>query len=477
MDCLICNNYKNNDLKAFSVHLQMKHKIKSIDYTIQYLCDGLKSTCKECGEHVRYVGFSFRKYCKDHSHMAESEAGKIGGKIKKTWNKGKTKENDERIMEYSIKYTGEGNPFYGKKHPRNIIDLLRKNSYLSKEDIEKRLDKRKKEFEFHFDYNDYVSRQYQYIKLKCKVCGFDDEKTLMDIERGSRCAKCFPLNVSSQPEQEIEDYIKSIDNNIIIERNTRNVISPKELDIYIPQNKLAIEYNGLFWHSEERVGRDLHMLKTEYCLRKDIQLVHIFSDEWYFKKDIVKSMIMHRLKKSSIIIYARNCVLKEIENKLARDFFIKTHIAADGGNIKKSFALFYDGKMVACLSLKDPYKVKNDFEEKTIENARFSLELNTCVVGGFSKLLKKAVNWSKKENYIKMKSFADRRFGEGKVYEKCGFSLIGKTKSNYWYSNSEKRFFRTHFRARFGKSEKQIVEENKVFRVYGCGSNIYELIL
>lgn len=471
MKCQICN-YENESKVSFARHLQMKHELTCEQYSITYLYDNQKPLCF-CGKETRYHSFGFKKYCKEHFYLAESESGKIGGKIKKTWNKGQTKDNNDKLMEYSIKYTGEGNPFYGKKHPKNVIDSFKELRYLSQEEIKNRLEKREEDFEFYFNYDEYISRQYQYIKLKCKKCGYEDEKTLVALERGSKCIKCFPLYISSHFEQEIEEYIKSL-GIVNVLRNSREVIFPKELDIFIPEKNVGVEYNGLFWHLEEKIGRNLHLDKTKRCLEKGIKLFHIFGDEWILKKDIVKSMLSYRLGIFKEKIYARDCEVKEIDNVIAKDFFDRTHICGSGKSYKKSFGIFYKDELIGCLSVKNPYKKKRNRVDEIIENARFSIKLNTCIVGGFSKLLKHAIKWAKENGYKKMRSFADRRFGEGDVYRKCGFELVGNTKENYWYTDCEKRYFRTQFRARFDKTERQIAKENKVYRIYGCGSNIYE---
>jgi hypothetical protein len=478
MKCLINGcDFESDDLIIFSRHLQFKHHTTSKDYTIKFLCDGKEPRCLKCGKEVRYVSFTFKKYCKEHSYLAESEAGAVGGKIKKTWNKGKTKEDDPRIMEFSERYTGSGNPFFGKTHPRNMIESFKKRNLLSEEEILERLSKREEEFEIFFNFEEYNSRQYQYIKVKCKKCGHEEEKTLSSLERDSRCEKCFPLNVSSKPEQEIENFIRSLGITNII-RNSRKIIAPKELDVYIPDKNIAIEYNGLYWHSEKRINTNSHLEKTELCLGKNISLFHIFSDEWINKQEILKSMISYKLGILNNKIPAKKCILKEITRKEASDFFDKCHIAGRPSNIKISFGLYYNDELVSCLAMKIPYKKKKTYEDSTVlENARFANKLNTVVIGGFSRLLKVIKKWAEDKGYEKIKSFADRRFGEGNVYKTCGFSLIGKTAPNYWYADSDNRYFRTHFRAQNGKTEQEIAIENKVWRVYGCGSNIYEMIL
>lgn len=471
MKCLICNEYENDNKKTFSVHLQMRHKITSEDYTIKYILKGERPLCPICNSETRYVSYTFKKYCKEHSNYSESEAGKNGGRIKKTWNKGKTKNDDERLMEYSKRYTKEGNPFWGKKHSPESIEKANLKKYLKEGKIEERLALREDEFEIFFNYENYKSRGKQYIDIKCKKCGYEHKRTLRNLEMGSRCPKCFPTNISSSQEIEIEKFLKDLgfDN---IERNTRKIISPKELDLYLPEQKLAIEYNGLYWHEEKSIGKNSHLWKTKKCLEQNINLFHIFGDEWEEKKEIIKSMLKHKLNIQERRIFARNCEVKFIENDLAKSFYIENHISGKGSSSKISFGIFFNEELVGCLTLKVPFK-RNNY--KIIEISRFCTKINISVIGGFGKILKRVIEWSKDNNFDTITTYADRRFGEGKVYEKCGFDLIGSTKEDYWYTDGRKRYFRTKFKASKGKMEKEIALENKVFRIYGCGSNIYQL--
>lgn len=55
----------------------------------------------------------------------------------------------------------------------------------------------------------------------------------------------------------------------------------QELDVYVPGRKLAFEYDGLYWHSEEAGrGRGYHLAKTEACEKAGIRLVHVLESEW-----------------------------------------------------------------------------------------------------------------------------------------------------------------------------------------------------
>lgn len=124
----------------------------------------------------------------------------------------------------------------------------------------------------------------------------------------ARCHKCHPVNETvSDGETEIAEFIRTIYDGEII-KNNRDVISPKELDIYLPDRKLAFEYDGLYWHSENMgTTPSYHSEKTDSCENAGIKLAHIFENEWMFKKEIVKGRISCMLGKYYRTIFARKC--------------------------------------------------------------------------------------------------------------------------------------------------------------------------
>ena len=113
----------------------------------------------------------------------------------------------------------------------------------------------------------------------------------------------------------------------------------------------------------------------------------------------------------------------------------------------------------------------------SLEIIRFANILNCNVRGSFSKLLKNAIPEIHSLGYLKIKTYADLRFGTGKVYSTCGFTLVKKTLPDYWYTKGTERIHRFTYRAQPGKTEKQVATDAGVFRVFGCGSMLYELLL
>ena len=471
--CLICRD-EMKSVRALATHLQHKHKMRSIDYAVEYIYDGRQPSCAECGEDTRYVSFTFKTHCKKHAKLSMSAAGKIGGKIKRTWNKGHTKETLALLKRYSEEFAAEGNPFFGMSHSDTSIEKMKSNSRLSSEEIHSRLKDRMSDWIFKFEPSGYKSRQHQYIYCICRICNKESKRTLQALERGSICHYCYPIDKVSKPEVELRRLIME-SGMVAVEHNTRSIIPPQELDIYLPEKKFAIEYNGLYWHSEERKGKKYHLAKTNECREQDIQLFHIFSDEWREKQEIIESMIYQRIGKVDNRVFARKCEIKTVPRDESKEFFNATHIS-ENARSKITFGLYYENELMIALSLRSPFH-RVYRERKLIEIARLSSALNTVVVGGFSKLIKAAKQWARDNDYRGILTYADRRFGEGEVYIKSGFELTKVTLPDYWYSDGRLRFNRFKYRAQDGKPEKAVALEAGVFKVYGCGSNVYELSL
>ena len=131
---------------------------------------------------------------------------------------------------------------------------------------------------------------------------------------------------SSSQEREIKEYVKSLG----FECHTdRKILHGKELDIFIPEKNIAIEYNGNVWHSEKYKTKDYHLNKLNECNRNGVRLIQIFEDEYQEHKDIVLSKIRHILgseTQDAIKIQGRKCKVKEITNTEAEKFLNANHI-------------------------------------------------------------------------------------------------------------------------------------------------------
>jgi len=144
---------------------------------------------------------------------------------------------------------------------------------------------------------------------------------------------------------EVFEFVESLNIGKII-ANDRLAIAPSELDIYIPEQNLAIEYNGLYWHSEAYREKRYHKQKSIDCEKVNIRLIHIWDDEWRDKRGVVESMIKHALSITEKTVFARKCKIERFDKNLYfKEFFDSNHIS---GHTKasKAFALMHDGEIV-----------------------------------------------------------------------------------------------------------------------------------
>lgn len=279
----------------------------------------------------------------------------------------------------------------------------------------------------------------------------------------------------STAELEIMNYIRSLGFEC---DSDRKILKGRELDIYIPSKKIAIEYDGILWHTE-KYGKDryYHLNKTEECNKNGIGLIHIFDDEYYHHKEIVLSKIRHLLKvndKSQLVIPGRKCCISEIETNAAKEFLEKNHIQ---GFVKSTLYLgaFYQDKLVAVMSfIKESFSIWN--------LVRYASLIDSVCQGVGGKIFK---HFIRKYNPKEIKTFADRRWTlwrDNNLYTKLGFELTGVSKPDYYYFSNKvdghRRFHKFGFRKqilhkKYGlpltMTETEMTRKLGYERVWNCG--------
>lgn len=294
------------------------------------------------------------------------------------------------------------------------------------------------------------------------------------IHKKSGCPKC--ATAYNKNENELKDFIKSLGLKII--ENDRRILRDKngfyELDCYIPERKIAIEFDGLYWHSVDKKSSNYHLLKTNKCIDKGIRLIHIFEDEWIFKKKIVKSRIRAILGLTKNKVYARKCEIKQIAYKEANTFITKYHIQ---GNCQSSvrLGLFYKNRLCAVMTFgKSRFNKKYDWEL-----LRYCTLSNFNIIGGASKLL----SYFKKNYGGSIITYADKRWSAGNLYKQLGFTQLKDSPPAYWYFLGKKRYSRTLFQKHLlknkldkfyeNKTEMENMIENGYSMIYDCGNHVF----
>jgi hypothetical protein len=294
---------------------------------------------------------------------------------------------------------------------------------------------------------------------------------------------------SSKGELEVLNYIQSLGFEVEKHRN-RRLLDGKEIDLVLPELSLAIEYNGLYYHTEKMgKGFNYHLDKTKACNSIGYRLIHIFEDEWINSTELVKRKLKHILGVSDgIRIGGRLCKINEIDNKTKSEFLNNFHIQGDDKSDIKLGA-YYGDKLIGVMTFNSKRVMTIDLEENTFELSRFATNYDYVVSGLASKFLN---HFKKHFTPKKIVSFADRRWtldAYDNLYTKLGFSLVNITKPNYWYYNSKVVKYKRLHKFGFGKSslkkkypeldfsktERELMLELGYDRIWDCGLFKYEL--
>ena len=228
---------------------------------------------------------------------------------------------------------------------------------------------------------------------------------------------------SSKAEVEILNLLQDWGVNCILRE--RHQLNGYEIDIYCPELKLGIEYNGDFWHSNHKKDKNYHLDKSLLAESKGIRIIHIYEYEWNdpIKKEKIIALLRIATGNVERKIYARQCTIKQITNKEAKVLNDKIHLQGHR-NAQVTYGLYYKDELVQLMSFsKTKYNrnLKSDDEWEIIRGCPGS---NNIVVGGVSKLFKHFVN---DYHPKKVFSYCDFNKFNGASYEALGMTCIGMT--------------------------------------------------
>jgi hypothetical protein len=275
------------------------------------------------------------------------------------------------------------------------------------------------------------------------------------------------INRSSY-EYELSEWLTSIS---IEHTMNSNLISPLKLDIFIPSHKLAIEFNGLWWHNELFKDKNYHINKTKMCGDKGVSLLHIWEDDWLNRKDVYKSIILNKLGMLKNRIYARKCELVfDLSNEEVSIFLNLNHIQGYS-KFSIAYGLKYDDKLVSVMT----FGWRSINSKREYELLRFSNCMDYIVVGAATRLF---TNFIRMNIDIKtISTYSDISTFDGHVYGTMDFKNASNSGVNYWWVVDGIRKHRfTYNKQKLIKqgfdplqTEVEIMHGRGYYRVYGCG--------
>lgn len=297
------------------------------------------------------------------------------------------------------------------------------------------------------------------------------------------CTKLLPIGKDGSKNTTLEIFITRLLDmyNIEYVSNIRGIMdNKKELDIYIPNKNIAIECNGVRWHSSYKKYYNYHIDKYNSCQEKNIRLISIWEDWIINKSEIVKSMIINKLGLTDEKIYARKCILKNIDSKTCNKFLDKNHIQGRSA-ASIHYGLYYNDELVSVMTFGKPRA--NMGAKKCVQSwelVRFCSKLNTQVIGGADKIFKHFIKEYDPESIV---SFSMNDISDGNLYKVLGFKSDNTITGSYWYIEPKtyKRYHRTSFtKANIVKmgwrdkvdntwTESQVMEEHGYYKIHDSG--------
>ncbi len=332
---------------------------------------------------------------------------------------------------------------------------------------------------------DYTKVKYQSaddkVKIICRKHG-DFDQTPGNHLSGHGCPSCVPIvNVSSQ-EHALHDFLGEL--GVAFKTSVRGLLPHnlrQEVDIFLPKQKLAIEVDGIYWHSEANgKGRNYHYQKTVHAKRQGIQLLHFWDFEVEQKPDLVRSMIQQKIGLSRRLFARKLLVDAEVPSAEAREFLVKNHLQGSvNSKLRYGLRAPKSGKL-ACLMT---FGASRFDKSGSMELLRFASAQGITVVGGASRLL---AAFRKDHPTETLVSYADLRHSQGNLYKQLGFKLSHRSSPNYFWFGQGQRLprYRTQ-KHKLGKilgddfdpslSAVENMQRAGFSRVFDCGNLVFNM--
>ena len=309
----------------------------------------------------------------------------------------------------------------------------------------------------HGDRYDYIEDSYiamsERVGIVCKVHGKFSQLASDHITSQAGCPRCAAT--ISKGEVELKEFLESAGLDVT---HQFRYSGRREFDVLVDSHNIAVEYDGVLWHSTKYRDRETQLLKARHAAELGVSLIRIFEDEWKNRQDQVKSLLLSRFGiHNGERVFARKCEVREIENYHAKQFLERHHIQG-WCHSGSSFGLFHKDVCVAVMVFKSNLSGRYVAGDGEFELARYAT--SGIVVGGAGKLLK---HFIKARNPKKIVSFSEKRLFSGKLYEALGFSRDADIAPSYTYCNQGKvvRYHKSGFqRARLRERFPDVYDES-----------------
>jgi hypothetical protein len=293
------------------------------------------------------------------------------------------------------------------------------------------------------------------------------------------CPSCCPR--VSKEQQRLYDLLNNHGANVLLEQALDS--SKKRWDIVCHKRKLAIEYDGLLWHSSKYKEANGQVVKFRQAISAGYRQINIFEDEWLKKPQAVERLLLNSLGLSKEAkIFARKCRYIKLTAKEAKPILEQFHL--QGFRASSAYVGLVDpqGVTVAVLG----YELRASGRGRLRDDTQLEITRYTTICqvsGGFSRCLKSLLREQTKVAICY--TFSDNRLYTGEMYKVCGFTPVAKIPHDYNYIKSSDRYNKANFKKSLAYrwasvydetlTEKQLAELNGFYQIYDCGKTKWQL--
>lgn len=283
--------------------------------------------------------------------------------------------------------------------------------------------------EVYGDRYDYSAVRYvaahQKVTISCREHGPFEQTPTNHLTGKEGCPRCN--HMKSGPEEEVAGLLS---NYARVIRRDRSLIGPKELDIFLPEVNLAVEFCGEYWHShgdaEDEAARSMnHYNKHRACAEKGIRLLTIYASEWRDRQYALRRLLRNAAGKARGKVMARKCVISKVDHKAAVSFYERYHPQGGAGH-GEHYGLYWKGNLVACMRFTHGANDRGQNKRRVWTLTRYATRVT--VSGGASRLF---AAFTKEHRPKEVKSFSDNRYFDGGMYQALGFVLAEITAPDY----------------------------------------------
>lgn len=495
-------------LECLRKHASRTHKDKTKEeFLTDFMYGGIRPKCKcGCGGYTQITydgGMHFRDYIRGHQSRINNNWGhnKVAQEKSADTRRQQYKEGTRTQWNQGLSYIEA----YGKEKAyrlsQEISDRLSKRIHNGRFEISSKLEKY---FEDNVlgNYDVEYIKQYYFKEIK-QYCDFFIPSKNIVIEIDGTFWHCDPRFYTNGPLYEaqenkvVKDKIKESyckDKNITIFRFwehdikehinhikeflNRAIFPQETLDDYIASLDVNTEKKFIVVNLEEDDER--HHYPSYFRDMKNNDTVLIYEDEWRDKAEIVKSRIRNILGITSRKIYARKCVIKEVNYNDSKEFLEKNHLQGNSTSGKIRLGLYLEEELVALMTFCGLRKnLGHEKKDGEYELLRYCNKCHTNVIGGASKLFKAFIELYGPNKVI---SYSDKRWGNGGMYYNLDMEKIHESDPSYFYVIQRQRHNRFGYRKDIlvkegydkSMSEHEIMISRRIYRIYDSGTDVFE---